>query len=215
MSVARVCIVGAGPSGMYTAKYLLKSLSSFIMLDIYESLPTPFGLVRSGVAPDHPHTKSVINEFNAILQDQRVRFIGNCKVENVAQVVQDYSAVVVCTGANDDKSLGIEGEFVDGVYSARKFVNWYNGYPSKDFKVIDKEFKEKLRTSQAAVVIGHGNVAVDIARILLQPKTRLENTDICTSALEALENSAVSKVYLVGRRGPVQVWKFDYFFGSI
>jgi adrenodoxin-NADP+ reductase len=207
MSVARVCIVGAGPSGMYTAKYLLKSLSSSIMLDIYESLPTPFGLVRSGVAPDHPHTKSVVNEFNAILQDQRVRFIGNCQVENVDQVLGDYSAVVVCTGANDDKCLGIEGEFMDGVYSARKFVNWYNGYPSKDFKEIDLEFREKLKTSQVAVVVGQGNVAVDIARILLQPKKRLESTDMCASALQALENSAVRKVYLVGRRGPVQVTK--------
>jgi adrenodoxin-NADP+ reductase len=122
----------------------------------------------------------------------------------VDDVRNEYSAVVVATGANGDRDLGIDGEGLFGVSSARKFVNWYNGYPF-GYDQATEEFQKLIRMSDTAVIVGQGNVAIDVARILLSPIERLKHTDICRDALDALKLSSIRKVYLVGRRGPVQV----------
>ncbi|XP_070579756.1 NADPH:adrenodoxin oxidoreductase, mitochondrial-like isoform X2 [Ptychodera flava] len=158
-AIPHVCIVGSGPAGFYTAQQILKSHKQ-ARVDMVEKLPVPFGLVRFGVAPDHPEVKSY--------------------------------------GAEDDRVLGIGGESLHGVYSARSFVGWYNGLPE------DRRLNPDL-SSDTAVVIGHGNVALDVARILLTPVDILQKTDITQHAIEALKESRVKTVYVVGRRGPLQV----------
>ncbi|XP_068119302.1 NADPH:adrenodoxin oxidoreductase, mitochondrial isoform X2 [Hyperolius riggenbachi] len=155
----QICIVGSGPAGFYTAQHLLKHHSQ-TMVDIYEKLPVPFGLVRFGVAPDHPEVKSY--------------------------------------GAEDKQKLGIPGEDLPGVYSARDFVGWYNGLPD------NRHLSPDLST-ETAVILGQGNVALDIARILLSPLDLLKKTDITQAALNALSQSRIKRVLLVGRRGPLQV----------
>ncbi|CAH1793570.1 unnamed protein product [Owenia fusiformis] len=195
-----VCIVGSGPAGFYTAQQLLKGHPK-VRVDILEKLPVPFGLVRFGVAPDHPEVKNVINTFTQTAQNDRCRFIGNVHVGDdvtVAQLRHLYTAVVFCYGADDDRTLGIPGEDIHGVYSARSFVGWYNGLPE------NTQLEPDLDTD-TAVLVGHGNVALDIARILLTPVDILKKTDITQHALEALSRSRVRRVYTVGRRGPLQV----------
>uniref|UniRef100_A0A0E0CJ57 NADPH:adrenodoxin oxidoreductase, mitochondrial n=1 Tax=Oryza meridionalis TaxID=40149 RepID=A0A0E0CJ57_9ORYZ len=157
-----VCVVGSGPAGFYTADKMLKGHEG-AQVDIIDRLPTPFGLVRSGVAPDHPETK-----------------------------------VVLAYGAESDRSLGIPGEDLRGIHSAREFVWWYNGHPDMCNLAPD------LQSTDSAVVLGQGNVALDVARILLRCRSELAATDIADYALDALRGSTIRKVYLVGRRGPVQ-----------
>ncbi|CAI5744043.1 unnamed protein product [Peronospora destructor] len=196
----RVCVVGSGPAGFYATKYLLKEYAG-AQVDMLEALPTPFGLVRSGVAPDHPEVKSVMNDFNMVAADTRFRFLGNVRVgEDVtlAEVQQHYHAVVLAYGTAGDHKLEVPGENLKGVMSARTFVNWYNGHP--DFRDLELDLKQM----ETAVIIGQGNVAVDCARILTKNVDQLATTDIAAHAVDVLRNSSMKKVYLVGRRGSAQ-----------
>ncbi|XP_071509397.1 NADPH:adrenodoxin oxidoreductase, mitochondrial-like [Diadema antillarum] len=199
-STPRMCIIGSGPAGFYTAQALLKGDKS-LHIDIFDRLPVPFGLVRYGVAPDHPEVKNVINQFTALAEGGRCSFIGGVSIGSDVQVkelLDAYSAVVLSYGAASDKLLNIPGEDLPGLYSARKFVGWYNGLPE------DVELNPMLDTD-TAVVIGHGNVALDVARILLTPADVLSKTDITSNAVRALKQSKVRRVHVVGRRGPLNI----------
>uniref|UniRef100_A0A8C5TTS1 NADPH:adrenodoxin oxidoreductase, mitochondrial n=1 Tax=Malurus cyaneus samueli TaxID=2593467 RepID=A0A8C5TTS1_9PASS len=196
----RVCVVGSGPAGFYTAQHILKHHGG-ALVDIYEKLPVPFGLVRFGVAPDHPEVKNVINTFTQTARSERCSYYGNVTVGRdvtVPELRQAYHAVVLSYGAEDNRVLGIPGENLLGVYSARAFVGWYNGLPE------NRDLKPDL-SCETALILGHGNVALDIARILLSPLQLLRKTDITDSSLAALACSKVKRVWLVGRRGPLQV----------
>ncbi|KAH1131954.1 hypothetical protein J1N35_003332 [Gossypium stocksii] len=196
----RVCIVGSGPAGFYTAEKILKTHQGS-QVDIIDRLPTPYGLVRSGVAPDHPETKNVINQFSRVAQNGRCSFLGNVGLGSSISLVELrelYHVVVLAYGAESDRVVGIPGEDLKGVHSAREFVWWYNGHP--DGRNLDPD----LKNTDTAVILGQGNVALDVARILLRPTSELAITDIASHALTALEQSSIRKVYLVGRRGPVQ-----------
>ncbi|KAL0421813.1 UNVERIFIED_CONTAM: NADPH:adrenodoxin oxidoreductase, mitochondrial [Sesamum latifolium] len=196
----RICVVGSGPAGFYTAEKILKAHEK-VEVDIIDRLPTPFGLVRSGVAPDHPETKIVTNQFSRAARNERCSFFGNvCLGSSVTlpELREMYNAVVLAYGAESDRSLGIPGEELAGIYAAREFVWWYNGHP--DCRNLDPD----LKSTDTAVIFGQGNVALDVARILLRPTAELARTDIASHALAALEESSIRKVYLVGRRGPVQ-----------
>ncbi|XP_002730940.1 NADPH:adrenodoxin oxidoreductase, mitochondrial-like [Saccoglossus kowalevskii] len=199
-SIPHVCIVGSGPAGFYTAQQLLKHHKT-VHVDIYDKLPVPFGLVRFGVAPDHPEVKNCINQFTKTAKNDRFAFIGNVTVGKditVKKLKKSYDAIIMCYGADDDRILGIPGENLHGVLSARSFVGWYNGLPE------DRNLDVNLNCD-TAVVIGHGNVAIDVCRILLTPVSILKRTDITQHSLEVLENSQIKRVYMVGRRGPLQV----------
>ncbi|KAL6494380.1 hypothetical protein OROGR_031180 [Orobanche gracilis] len=199
-SPLRICVVGSGPAGFYTAEKLLKAHER-VEVDIVDRLPTPFGLVRSGVAPDHPETKVVINQFTRVAQNERCSFFGNVSLGSsvtLPELREMYNAVVLAYGAESDRTLGIPGEELGGVFAAREFVWWYNGHP--DYRNLAPD----LKSSDTAVILGQGNVALDVARILLRPTEELTRTDIASHALAALEESSIRKVYLVGRRGPVQ-----------
>ncbi|XP_025902636.1 NADPH:adrenodoxin oxidoreductase, mitochondrial [Nothoprocta perdicaria] len=200
LSAPRLCVVGGGPAGFYTAQHLLKHHDR-AQVDIYEKLPVPFGLVRFGVAPDHPEVKNVINTFTQTARSERCSYYGNVAVGKdvtVGELQQAYHAVVLSYGAEDNRVLGIPGENLAGVHSARAFVGWYNGLPE------NQHLKPDL-SCETALVLGHGNVALDVARILLSPLDLLRRTDITASSLAALACSKVKRVWLVGRRGPLQV----------
>ncbi|XP_078230683.1 NADPH:adrenodoxin oxidoreductase, mitochondrial isoform X18 [Callithrix jacchus] len=170
-------------------------------VDIYEKQPVPFGLVRFGVAPDHPEVKNVINTFTQTAHCGRCAFWGNVEVGRdvtVPELREAYHAVVLSYGAEDHRALEIPGEELPGVCSARAFVGWYNGLPE------NQELKPDL-SCDTAVILGQGNVALDVARILLTPPEHLEKTDITKAALDVLRQSRVKTVWLVGRRGPLQV----------
>ncbi|NIB44312.1 FAD-dependent oxidoreductase [Pseudomaricurvus alkylphenolicus] len=195
----RIAIVGSGPSGFYAAEALLRSEPP-IEVDVFEKLPVPYGLVRYGVAPDHHKLKQVTRVFERIAQMEGFRLIGNvCVGEDVTvdALRQCYHAVIFANGAEREKDLGIDGECLDGSFSAREFVAWYNGHPH--YRDLDIDFSH-----ETAAVIGQGNVALDVARILLKSEAELSSTDIADYALEALSQSKVKKVHIIGRRGPVQ-----------
>ncbi|CAI9723310.1 adrenodoxin oxidoreductase, mitochondrial-like [Octopus vulgaris] len=195
-----VCIVGSGPAAFYTAQQILKGDAS-VEVDIYERLPVPFGLVRYGVAPDHPEVKNVINTFTKTASHDRCTFIGNVTVGRdvtIKQLRESYTAVVLAYGADSERKLNVPGEELPNVLSARRFVGWYNGLPE------NKDLPVDLNVESVAV-IGHGNVALDIARILLTPIDLLKKTDIAEHALSVLATSQVKHVHLVGRRGPLHV----------
>ena len=197
-----VAVVGTGPAGIYFVDRLKKLVSDPVRVDLFERLPVPFGLVRSGVAPDHPDTKKVINKLTAVCQSDGVRFLGNVAVGSdvsVQELRQHYSAVVLAYGAEDDRELGLENEHVKGVLSARRFVNWYNGHP----RFTDVSLPN-LQTVDTVGIIGLGNVALDCARILLRPVEDLLKTDIADHALAELRNSSVQNVHVIGRKGPFQ-----------
>ncbi|KAL3689133.1 hypothetical protein R1sor_015442 [Riccia sorocarpa] len=203
----QICVVGSGPAGFYTAEKLMKRFSA-AKVDILDRLPTPFGLVRSGVAPDHPETKNVINQFTRVATSENCSFFGNVCVDrditlntlrNLYHVVKHcIQNVVLAYGAESDRSLGIPREGLPGVHSAREFVWWYNGHPDCVNLPVN------LKSTDTAVIFGQGNVALDAARILLRPVNELASTDISEHALSALHESNIRKVYLIGRRGPVQ-----------
>uniref|UniRef100_A0A0D9VES1 NADPH:adrenodoxin oxidoreductase, mitochondrial n=1 Tax=Leersia perrieri TaxID=77586 RepID=A0A0D9VES1_9ORYZ len=195
-----VCVVGSGPAGFYTADKMLKGHQG-AQVDIIDRLPTPFGLVRSGVAPDHPETKIVVNQFSRVAANDRCSFYGNVTLGmdvSLSELRKTYDIVVLAYGAESDRSLGIPGEDLRGIHSAREFVWWYNGHPDMCNLAPD------LQSTDSAVVLGQGNVALDVARILLCCTSELAATDIADYALDALNGSTIRKVYLVGRRGPVQ-----------
>jgi adrenodoxin-NADP+ reductase len=196
-----VAVVGSGPAGFYVSQQLLKQKSLDLNIDIYEKLPVPFGLVRYGVAPDHPDVKNVETTFTKVAHDDRVRFVGNVAVGQdvkVAELRQAYDAVVLSYGAGKDRILDIPGENSDNVLSARNFVGFYNGLPE------DKDLTISLDCEEA-VIVGLGNVAIDVARVLTTPVDQLRGTDITEAALDKLSKSRIKRVYLVGRRGPLQV----------
>ncbi|KAL0984059.1 hypothetical protein UPYG_G00136550 [Umbra pygmaea] len=196
----KVCIVGGGPAGFYTAQHLVKTRPD-VEVDIYERLPVPFGLVRFGVAPDHPEVKNVMNTFTQTAQHARCSFHGNVRVGKdvtVQELQESYHAVVLSYGAEGNRNMGVPGEDLDGVYSAKDFVGWYNGLPR------NRHLRPDL-SCETAVVLGQGNVALDVARILLSPVDILKKTDITQPALDAVSKSSVRRVLIVGRRGPLQV----------
>lgn len=194
-----IAIVGSGPSGFYCAEHLLK-IQKDACIDIFEKLPFPYGLVRYGVAPDHQSIKNVEKLFEKIASHANVRFFGNVRVGQdipLNTLKEFYHAIIFATGASNDKKLGIAGEQLNGIYSATDFVAWYNGHP----EFAGKEFNLHAET---VAVIGQGNVALDVCRILLKNIHELETTDISDQAIQGLRQSRVRKVYLIGRRGPVQ-----------
>ncbi len=199
MTTFNIAIVGAGPSGFYAADHLLKQRDD-VSIDLFDRLPTPFGLVRYGVAPDHPKIKSVTKAYSRIAKKPEVRFFGNVNIGTDItreDLEAHYHAVIYTTGAQTDRMLNIPGIDLDGSYAATEFVAWYNGHP--DYR--DHEFDLSV---EHAYVIGVGNVALDVARILLRTQEELQATDIAQHALEALAKSNIKQVTLVGRRGPAQ-----------
>ncbi len=196
----RVAIVGSGPAGFYTAEHLLKRQTPAVEIDLFERLPAPFGLVRFGVAPDHQKIKSSTRAFERIAAHPAVRFYGNVELGThvtLDDLRQHYHAVCIATGAESDRPMGIPGEGLRGSHTATEFVAWYNGHP--DYR--DRRFD--LSVDRVAVV-GVGNVAVDVARILCRRPEELERTDIADYALDALRASGIREVYVLGRRGPAQ-----------
>ncbi|AGZ52762.1 FAD-dependent oxidoreductase [Mycobacterium kansasii] len=199
-----VAIVGSGPSGFFAAASLLKAADGSdhidVAVDMLEMLPTPWGLVRSGVAPDHPKIKSISKTFEKTAEDPRFRFFGNILVgEHVSPVelAERYDAVVYAVGAQSDKPLNIPGEDLPGSIAAVDFVGWYNAHPNFEHAAPDL-------SGARAVVVGNGNVAIDVARILVTDPEVLACTDIADHALESLRPCGVREVVLVGRRGPLQ-----------
>ena len=194
-----VAIVGSGPSGFYATEALIRS-DVAVKIDILEKLPTPFGLVRSGVAPDHPKLKQAIQVYDKIAQSPQFNFIGNVTVGRdirVEELTRTHHAVIFTCGAETDRKLGIPGEDISGSHTATEFVGWYNGHP--DYR--DRQFDLSHET---AVIIGQGNVAADVSRILSKSTDELKQTDIAAHALEALAESKIRRIYVVGRRGPAQ-----------
>ncbi|MGV0809845.1 FAD-dependent oxidoreductase [Mycolicibacterium setense] len=200
-----VAIVGSGPSGFFAAASLLKFADSpdsdrDVRVDMLEMLPTPWGLVRSGVAPDHPKIKSISAQFEKTAADPRFRFFGNIKVgEHVtpAELAERYDAVVYAVGAQSDRALHIPGEELPGSVAAVDFVGWYNAHPHFDGMAPNL-------AGGRAVVVGNGNVALDVARILVSDPEALASTDIADHALASLDTRGVEEVVVIGRRGPLQ-----------
>jgi adrenodoxin-NADP+ reductase len=173
-----------------------------VVIDMYEQLPVPYGLVRFGVAPDHPEVKNCQDTFEEVALSPRFNYIGNVRVGHdieLSKLKPHYDAILFSYGASEDKQLGIPGEDLQGVFSAREFVGWYNGLPQ--FQGL----KPHLKAGTQTVVIGQGNVAMDVARILLTSVDNLRTTDITEEALQLLSESKVRSVKVVGRRGPLQV----------
>jgi ferredoxin--NADP+ reductase len=196
----RVAVVGSGPAGFYAAEHLLKHEGTTVEVDMFDRLPTPYGLVRAGVAPDHPKIKSVIKVYEKTAARPEFRFFGNVEVGRditVAELQERYHAVLFAYGTSVDRHLGIEGEDLPGSHSATEFVNWYNAHP--DF--ADHQFD---LSCERVVVVGNGNVATDVARMLALTREELETTDTADHAIEAFANSGVKEIVVLGRRGPAQ-----------
>lgn len=196
----RVAVVGSGPSGVYTAQSLVQQ-DPDVVVDVLDRLPCPYGLVRYGVAPDHEKIKSLQNSLRTVLEHERVRFLGGVRIGAdgvpTARLRELYHAVVYCVGAAADRHLGIPGEDLPGSWSATEFVSWYSAHPDADADGF-------LRDARSAVVVGVGNVAVDVTRILARGAAELSPTDIPQAALTALSASGVTEIHMVGRRGPSQ-----------
>jgi ferredoxin/flavodoxin---NADP+ reductase len=198
-----VAVVGSGPAGLYTAEALVKQAGALpvpvpVRVDVIDRLPTPYGLVRYGVAPDHKSIKSIAQYLRKVLESPDVRFVGGVHLgEDVTRddLVAAYDAVVYATGAMRDRRLGIPGEDLPGSYAATDFVNWYCGHPDMDSGAFTLE-------AESVAVIGVGNVAVDVARILARDPAELHTTDVPQPVLDALHASKVREVHMIGRRGP-------------
>ena len=196
----RVAIVGSGPAGFYAAEHLFAHPEIAIEVDMIDRLPTPFGLVRAGVAPDHPKIKNVIRRYEKTAGHDSFRFFGNVTVGSdvsAGELAELYHAVVYAYGAGADRQLGIPGEDLPGSHPATDFVAWYNGHP-------DYAGHEFDLGCERVVVIGNGNVAADVARMLALPREELASTDTADHAIEALADSGVREVLVLGRRGPAQ-----------
>jgi ferredoxin--NADP+ reductase len=198
-SALRIAIVGSGPAGFYAAEALQKSAPG-IRIDLFERLPTPFGLVRGGVAPDHPKIKSVTRVFERIASQPGFRFLGNVQVGRditTAELREHYEAVLYAIGAETDRHLGIPGEHLPGSHAATELVAWYNGHPEYAERRFDL-------TQRAAAVVGIGNVTMDTVRILARAPDHLATTDLALHALEALRDANLAELHILARRGPVQ-----------
>jgi ferredoxin/flavodoxin---NADP+ reductase len=196
----RVAIIGAGPTGFYVADHLLRNTGVAVEVDMFDRLPTPYGLVRLGVAPDHQKIKFVTNAFDKVAASPGFRFFGGVdfgKHVTLADLKTHYHQIVYCTGAQTDRRMGIPGEDLAGSHPATEFVAWYNGHPDYRDCVFDL-------SQESVAVVGVGNVAVDVVRILCRTPEELATTDIADYALDALRKSRVREVYLLGRRGPAQ-----------
>jgi len=194
-----IAVVGSGPGGMYAVQGLLDKLPD-CRVDVIERLPSPFGLIRGGVAPDHQKTKRVSKAYERTLSDERVRYLGNVEVGrdvSVPELLGMYDAVVLAYGAPHDNRLGVAGEDLPNVFGSNAFVGWYNGHP--DFKDLNPDLDV-----DSAVIIGVGNVALDVARVLAKTKKEMSITDLVPYAAEATQASPVKDVYMLGRRGPVE-----------
>jgi len=205
MNTLNVAVVGSGPAGLYTAEALIKQGAALdpprtVLVDVLDRLPTPYGLVRYGVAPDHKSIKSIADYLRGVLEHDGVRFIGGVQLGDGvtrADLLACYDAVVYATGAMRDRRLGIGGEDLPGSFAATDFVNWYCGHPDMDPDRFTLD-------AESAAVIGVGNVAVDVARILIRDPAELRETDVSQPVLDALMASKVREVHMIGRRGPAQ-----------
>ena len=196
-----IAIIGSGPAGYYTAEAARKLLGDDVRVDIIDRLPVPYGLIRSGVAPDHQSIKAVYRRYEAVNLSDTVRFVGNVTVGkdvSIAELQGIYDAVVLATGAPDDRKLDIPGADLLGVVGSAAFVGWYNGHP-------DHAAIEPALHGPGAVVIGNGNVALDVARILSKTRAEFAGSDIAAHALDALDGSGIVRISVLGRRGPHQI----------
>ncbi len=200
MTTLRVAIIGAGPAGYYATDHLLRQDTVPVEVDMFDRLPTPYGLVRLGVAPDHQKIKSVTAAFDKVAANPRFRFFGGVELGRhvtVDDLRRHYHQILYSTGAQTDRRMGIPGEDLVGSHPATEFVAWYNGHPDYRDCVFDL-------SAERAAVVGVGNVAVDVVRILCRSAEELAKTDIADHALEALQQSRIREVYLLGRRGAAQ-----------
>lgn len=196
-----IAIIGSGPAGYYTAEAAQKKFGNDVHVDIIDRLPVPYGLIRFGVAPDHQSIKGVYKRYETTNLSDNVRFVGNVSVGSdvsIGELQSLYDAVILATGAPDDRPLDIPGDDLPGVIGSAAFVGWYNGHP--DFAGLDPQLG-----GPGAVVVGNGNVALDVARILSKTRAEFAGSDIVTHALDALETSGIRRVTILGRRGPHQI----------
>jgi ferredoxin--NADP+ reductase len=196
-----VAIIGSGPAGYYTAEACQKTFDDGVRVDIIDRLPVPFGLIRSGVAPDHQSIKHVSRRYEAVALTENVRFVGNVRVGeqvSIDELLSLYDAVVLATGAPSDRALDIPGADLPGVVGSAAFVGWYNGHP-------DHAALAPVLDGPGAVVIGNGNVALDVARILAKTEAEFAESDIVAHALDALRGHTINRVTILGRRGPHQI----------
>src|SRR3954452_4492099 len=199
----RVAIVGSGPAGFYAAGHLLKAKSHpdlCVQVDMFDRLPTPWGLVRAGVAPDHPNIKAVSRVYEKTAAHPEFRFFGNVELGadlHHEELMDHYHAVIYAVGAQTDKHMGIPGEDLPGSWAATELVAWYNGHP--DYRDLEFDL-----SAERAVVVGNGNVATDVARMLALPREELESTDTADHAIEVLAESNIKEIVVLGRRGPAQ-----------
>jgi ferredoxin/flavodoxin---NADP+ reductase len=196
----RIAIIGAGPAGLYAAEALLKRRTLVLTVDIFNRFPTPFGLVRDGVAPDHQSIKAVIRVFEKVLADPRVRFFGNVTYGmdlRHEELKHFYDQIIYAVGAQADRRMGIPGEELPNSLPATAFVGWYNGHPDYHDLPVDL-------SCERAVVVGNGNVAMDVTRMLITPLDALAKTDVARHALKKLCESRIREVVVLGRRGPAQ-----------
>ncbi|MFJ3779999.1 FAD-dependent oxidoreductase [Streptomyces sp. NPDC090075] len=197
----RVAVVGSGPSGFFATAQLLACTDPVFRVDVFDRLPTPFGLVRAGVAPDHPNIKIVSRVFEKAAARQNMRFFGDVEIGtdlSREDLLAHYHAVIYATGTAADRRMGIPGEDLAGSHSATEFVSWYNGHP--DFSHLEFD----LRRARRVVVVGNGNVAMDVARIMALQEEELRGTDIAEHALDLLSNTGFEEIVVLGRRGPAQ-----------
>jgi ferredoxin--NADP+ reductase len=196
-----IAIVGSGPAGYYTAEAAQKEFGETVRVDIFDLLPVPYGLIRTGVAPDHQSIKAVSRRYEKTALSDNVRFVGNVAVGKdvtIPELRELYDAVVLATGAPHDRPLGIPGSELANVFGSAAFVGWYNGHP--EFAALDPDLSGKT-----AVVIGMGNVALDVARILAKTPGEFAGSDIVAHALAALAASSIERIVILGRRGPHQI----------
>jgi NADPH-dependent glutamate synthase beta subunit-like oxidoreductase len=196
-----IAIVGSGPAGYYTAEAAQKAFGEDVRVDIIDRLPVPYGLIRSGVAPDHQSIKAVYRRYETVNLSDNVRFVGNVTVGtdvSIAELQTLYDAVILATGAPNDRALDIPGADLPGVVGSAAFVGWYNGHP-------DHADLNPTLSGPGAVVIGNGNVALDVARILSKTRAEFTGSDIATHALDALDGSGIVRISVLGRRGPHQI----------
>jgi len=196
-----IAVVGSGPAGYYTAEAAQKKFGEDVRVDIIDRLPVPYGLIRFGVAPDHQSIKAVHKRYEAVNLSENVRFVGNVTVGrdvSIDELGSMYDAVVLATGAPADRRLGIPGDDLPGVIGSAAFVGWYNGHP--DFAALDPDIE-----GPGAVVVGNGNVALDVTRILSKTREEFRGSDIVSHALDKLDTSGIKRITVLGRRGPHQI----------